>query len=418
VEHRLGNNCAVAKPSPTWLSAPFPPQSSSSVDRIAIASRSISEPRDGSAVVNNQAAASVLPHRSSSKVVRKRKFDGTGDCLERSAKSSKTCSEQSAPIVGQNRPRWPSSLVNQVASPTVASPTETQSTETTILDLDEDHQNFLDIAGDGPVEPPTLDPGHIFAPLKDPLVPYGLAAAAQEMDRDMNARDVELALESGFTGLDDDGLEDSQWVKMTSNPRFCCPFYASNPNANRECLQTQGLNNIFAVKRHVCRDHRIPYYCPTCFEVFDVSKAKDNHIRARNCPRRDLSRRPGVTEKQVKLVARVSKDLPESKQWFSIFRILFPRRREPPSPYLDGELESAVANLREFWGREGQRIVSEFVASKIPEFEDHRSYASIPDEERALAALHSSVITDMLRIVMDVHDGSTHQSGWMGIFSV
>jgi hypothetical protein len=264
-------------------------------------------------------------------------------------------------------------------------------TEWVESDSEEHSQNLFEIVGDPSLEPPTLDLAHPFAGFKDALVQHGLEVSVTKRNKDVHVRDLECNTDS----------EDRDWVNTTGQARFLCPFYQDNPKGHRECLKTADMTTILAVKQHVSREHRLPFYCPICYTIFAAPENMDDHLRERKCPRKEKIHIEGVSDEKVKLLARIPHSLPEAMQWLAIFKIVLPRSPLPRSVYLGDGIESVVVRLREFWGREGKQIVSEFVAQQVPEFQNHDYYGSIPDEERTLAALHSAVITGIVGAVME-----------------
>jgi len=263
-------------------------------------------------------------------------------------------------------------------------------------DSDKNHQNLIEIVGDPVVERPILESTHPFACLRDGLVQYGMEIYTAEMENNINTTEVEYAFSSVGGEFGDD-----EWIKVTTDTSFACPFYSNDPKGHRGCLQTTRLNGILSVKRHVCQDHRIPAYCPICYEVFGSAQSKDRHIRERKCEQRENIRVEGVTDDQVKLVAKISNQLSDREQWFAVFRTILPGEALPNSPYLSGDLEDIVARMWAFWRLEGKRIVSDFVSRHVPEFNHSQFYGAIPDEERMLVALHDAALSDMLGIVME-----------------
>jgi len=266
---------------------------------------------------------------------------------------------------------------------------------------DTDSRSLFDMIGDSSMEPPTLDPLHQFAAFKDDLVDYALCEASAAFNTAIQDESVECLSDP----------EDNDLVEVKTHPRYLCPFYANDKERHRDCLKAADLTNILEVKRHVCRHHRLPYYCPICFEIYSNATERDDHIRGRTCSRQSKVNIEGVGEDQVELLAKVSKRMSATKQWYAIFNIVLPQTPLPPRARLSGRTELVVSQLRSFWAREGARIVSKFVAHRLPALYDSSTeideekllacYEAIPNEERSLAALHNDVIAAMIGKVLD-----------------
>ncbi|KAL2106812.1 hypothetical protein VUR80DRAFT_6186 [Thermomyces stellatus] len=219
--------------------------------------------------------------------------------------------------------------------------------------------SFSDSTAPGP--PSSLDEGHPFV------------AVADELTR---------VARSEFT----------IWQK-TASPcgtlYLACPFRARNPDRHSRCLKRATLCQPRDVKLHLLRVHRLPHYCPVCYDFFETASAKNAHIVQRSCelrPRRSLE---GVSEDQRIRLARKDK-VPRSRedQWRAIWDIVFPGE-PPPSPYPEGE-DAIICHVRQFWEENGQLVVSGFLEERgMLDWE-------VKDEERGLAALYALVLQRMV----------------------
>jgi len=148
--------------------------------------------------------------------------------------------------------------------------------------------------------------------------------------------------------------------------RLACPFVAHNPTGrprSHACLAHRSMRGL---RLHLGSAHRRPIACPLCGAEFAAQRACDAHIVARRCaaPGAPGVRCEGVTDEQlVRLARRDDPALPEPEQWAAVWRTLFPREKPPASPHLPPWLEvlaPAADLLRDFWEREGQRVVAAF----------------------------------------------------------
>jgi len=260
---------------------------------------------------------------------------------------------------------------------------------------------LLKLVGEPPVERAKLDPSHPFARLKTELVAHGLELFERSIEKNCDTDRVEIIW------LDEeDRFDGEKWALVAAKSHFACPFYRNDPSRHRRCLETAHLTNIFAVQRHLCRDHRQPAYCPVCYEIFSDATTRDAHIRHLACEKREVAFVEGVNDEQARLIAGTSAGgVSASDQWLDTFRIVLPAAETPSSPYLNGRLETRIARLREFWYQNGESIVSDYISGMWEDFRDWRCYAAIADEERSLAALYEETISDIIgRLIEEFHE--------------
>jgi len=164
---------------------------------------------------------------------------------------------------------------------------------------------------------------------------------------------------------DEDGGDDGERGSCTSDSgkkqkyHLACPYYKYDGMRYMSCARLR-LKRIRDVKQHLSRRHRRPMYCPACGEVFTDSGHWHAHISARTCDRVDGVEIHGVTQTQVLALARrVNRSLDPTKQWLSIWSILFPDAKPPVSPYMANKFEETIGMVRDYWKRHGQDLVKE-----------------------------------------------------------
>jgi hypothetical protein len=170
-----------------------------------------------------------------------------------------------------------------------------------------------------------------------------------------------------------------------------CPFYRFDPVHYHDCAEKHDLQSVEDVKKHVWDRHRCPLYCPTCRRTFDMSTERDDHIRERLCKVDESIKLHGITEdERCRLSRRDNPMLSEESRLNRVFRIVLPGQQPVESPYLDSGVGLDISMLRDFWAREGPNHVSSYL-----EAGNVLSWTRL-DEKRALAALHSLVLQDMI----------------------
>ena len=172
---------------------------------------------------------------------------------------------------------------------------------------------------------------------------------------------------------------------------LACPFYAFDPVQNLQCLLKEDLRTIKDVMAHLRHHHMRPPYCPTCCQTFRKMIDRDEHIRARSCKLQKLIKIEGINQHQkAKLSRRDNPRLSEEKRWLRLFSTIFPGAKSNPSPYLKDGIGLVVSLLRDYWSSNGQQCVSEYLSDRGLLRRDG------PDEDSALAALHSLTLADLL----------------------
>ncbi len=163
---------------------------------------------------------------------------------------------------------------------------------------------------------------------------------------------------------------------------FACPFYKRNPQRHRACAWTVALRSVRSAKQHVIVHHHAPIRCPVCAAHFPSAAARDTHVRARGCAKREPAAEAleGATQSQVdrllrrdvvprrggdrrRRCGRDGGDGEGEESWFCMWDVLFPAVERPETGYLDTREEREVVALRRFWRRAGPRVVRGLLGS-------------------------------------------------------
>lgn len=185
---------------------------------------------------------------------------------------------------------------------------------------------------------------------------------------------------------------------------FICPYYVMDKTKYEECLTRHSLSTIDEIKEHLWESHRRPNFCPICKTTFATMRARDHHIRERNCEHRDLPTFDGLTDAQIQQIAQQASGLSSREsQWYELWDIAFPSGHRPVSPYYSSEQEFQVVALRCFWEANGRDIISDFLRDRgLQGWE-------VADEERSLAILFQVVLYDAIDDVYRRFAGEGHE---------
>ncbi|PKS11197.1 hypothetical protein jhhlp_002958 [Lomentospora prolificans] len=184
-------------------------------------------------------------------------------------------------------------------------------------------------------------------------------------------------------------------------PRFACPLYLANTDGYRTCMTRCELLTIREVQRHLAT-HRLPPYCPVCYETFDRASARDEHIVRRECKLRAPPTSGGISEEQLRQIASVPSSLVPEERWYALWDKLYHDKPRPPSPYLPDEVGLEISLMRDFWAEQGQLLVSGFLKSR-----DMLSW-HMPAEERSLSALYYLVLDRLIDGLYDQYESSSY----------
>ncbi|KAH6710569.1 hypothetical protein BKA61DRAFT_98974 [Leptodontidium sp. MPI-SDFR-AT-0119] len=188
-------------------------------------------------------------------------------------------------------------------------------------------------------------------------------------------------------------------------PRFACHFHKMNPlvydrkstaGASEQakwakCGVYGSIKFKDLIADHLLKVHRI-FDCTQCGESFDAMEAALNH--AYLCPRLGQPQiqgpiREGISRMQVEEIKKIQGDrknkLTERDKWMKVWKLLFPHKEEPKSPYFGEddaptplpistpEIESILRTFRNFVQadtRDGLMTI------------DHQTYARLEDRLR------------------------------------
>jgi hypothetical protein len=177
--------------------------------------------------------------------------------------------------------------------------------------------------------------------------------------------------DEGDQGEKEDGKFPQEPTSSISNEQvhhrlFACPFPKQYPTRYGECW-VRILENVSRVKQHLKRDHRLPLYCPRCFEEFIDEDTRDEHTRLAICRQNARRKIEGVTNSQFRLLGKRSQSNSEKGRWYEVFEILFPGEPLPSSPYLDRSLLIDISTLQEYNLSRGPEIIDQILQSQPPE---------------------------------------------------
>ncbi|TEA19014.1 hypothetical protein C8034_v009458 [Colletotrichum sidae] len=121
--------------------------------------------------------------------------------------------------------------------------------------------------------------------------------------------------------------------------RWACHFFKLDPVRHMACLFHPQLC-CRHVKSHLQRHHKLPFHCPTCFEIFKSGALRDAHIRARNCLRRDT---PAYWDRYIPEDRMEELKDVTGGDWYAMWSVVFPDKEPPESPYTDASNQTGVA---------------------------------------------------------------------------
>ncbi|KAI1086551.1 hypothetical protein F5B19DRAFT_498246 [Rostrohypoxylon terebratum] len=147
---------------------------------------------------------------------------------------------------------------------------------------------------------------------------------------------------------------------------WACPFAKMDPMSYSSCNR-YNLKDITRVKQHLDRVHERPHFCPVCWTKFRLEEEYQYHIRERKCSVRPEVAIEGVTSEQKKLLkCRSDTRLSKREQWYAIYRILFPDKPQPTSPYAGSGLSGELLSVYKFAKTEGHGIMERKALQDLP----------------------------------------------------
>ncbi|KLO82121.1 Uncharacterized protein LW93_9303 [Fusarium fujikuroi] len=161
-------------------------------------------------------------------------------------------------------------------------------------------------------------------------------------------------------------------------PNLACPFVKEYPGERWPRCQ-KGWPSVHRIKctslstefktrfadynrEHIYRSHKAPIYCKRCFGIVKTEKELDAHLRQDPAcevvsPSREM---PGIdNETKERLKSRRGiQNFSEEEKWKHMYKVLFPKTEDIPSPYCDLQILEAPmtaemrAQYRSFLRRE------------------------------------------------------------------
>ncbi|KAF4466258.1 hypothetical protein FALBO_6884 [Fusarium albosuccineum] len=151
----------------------------------------------------------------------------------------------------------------------------------------------------------------------------------------------------------DDGQGTSVAKKPKSSRRFACPFLKWRPRVYSTC--DKKLKEMSHVKHHLSTVHK-ESYCGECFRTFGPVEAGQDQVRPvqrpSDHPCRANSHAPLwlVTADKFKKIEMHGNSLgmKSEERWYLFFEVLFPKVKQPRSPYLDSLDERKLRHVEEY----------------------------------------------------------------------
>ena len=275
---------------------------------------------------------------------------------------------------------------------------------------------------------PTLDPRHEFAKYTDELAIRGQREFLQVLfvDKGSSKRPKERTLSAQarkrlkladfetYMAVEQSNAPDDDEIVIVRRPKhiLACQFYKRNPTKYLSCLTRADIRSVSDLAQHLWNSHRRPHFCPACFKEFETALVCDNHIRERSCSVRQAPQPDGLSEEQIQELSLlvITPEITEVELWSSMWNIAFPKE-QAHTPYLSGELESVICDLRRFWSERGEGLIAEFLEKQ------KLQHYNVRNEERNLRALHRVVLEQMIDKLASLRDdenmiqGSTRSGG-------
>ncbi|RYO93269.1 hypothetical protein DL766_001389 [Monosporascus sp. MC13-8B] len=128
-------------------------------------------------------------------------------------------------------------------------------------------------------------------------------------------------------------------VDPPNTSALACPFFKNDPSKHKHkrACTGPGYVSISRLKEHIYRCHYQRYKCIRCYEAFKDAEKLEEHQRADDpCRKSNATNSDGITEAQHQLLKKKpSTGKAHTEQWAEIYRIIFPKANEIPSPYYE-----------------------------------------------------------------------------------
>lgn len=205
-------------------------------------------------------------------------------------------------------------------------------------------------------------------------------------------------------------------IPSTQQRFLACPYYKLDPIKYLNCFKRFHLKRIKDVKQHLNRKHSASeLYCPTCWRTFINRVERDSHVTSRTCSIQDQPPVDGdiMNPDQQKAIAKRDIGPHEAEQWYNIWRILFPGKDEPESPYLGTELQEVIRTVRQYWKANRQNIVSNILSSRQTNPEASTSTTSLFENMNSAESINEfskEVLLDTMHILLDHFEKETEKN--------
>ncbi|KAH7137475.1 hypothetical protein B0J13DRAFT_559695 [Dactylonectria estremocensis] len=134
------------------------------------------------------------------------------------------------------------------------------------------------------------------------------------------------------------------------------------PQKHWRCLGEGGFSNMKTLIQHLSIAHRLPPYCPVCYQIFTTAGKCEEHIVQRSCTLVSKTEMEGITDFQIGQLSEsfYSSQLKEA-QWDAVWRTLFDTAERPVMPYYCSTIEVLIRLLRHYWSKEAVGIILSFL---------------------------------------------------------
>ncbi|KAF4920510.1 hypothetical protein CGCVW01_v006792 [Colletotrichum viniferum] len=185
-------------------------------------------------------------------------------------------------------------------------------------------------------------------------------------------------------------------------PTLACPYYVFDAMSHIDCIATHDFKDMIDVKDHLWQSHKLPYFCPTCKEVFEFSYQNDEHINQRSCEPRDCEPLKGVSEDQYQAISNISDIHDVQAEWFEVWNILFPHVSPPNDSYLRDRRDRNISSFKTFWKKRGLELLRHCLRERHPsnvvlDEQDFKNFSSDVLFEALVALVERSVQSSDIR---------------------
>ncbi|KAK2742724.1 het and ankyrin domain protein [Colletotrichum kahawae] len=176
-------------------------------------------------------------------------------------------------------------------------------------------------------------------------------------------------------------------------PTLACPCYVFDPMSHIDCIATHDFKDMIEVKDHLWKSHKLPYFCPTCKEVFEFSYQNDEHINQRSCELRHCEPFEGVSEDQYQAISNIPDTHDVQTEWFEVWDILFPNVPPPDDSYLRDRRDRNISSFKTFWQTRGLELLRHCLRERHP--------SNVVLDEQDFKNLSSDVLFEALAALVE-----------------